>query len=114
LVSAICEPHRNKLRTKNYGAQSSLPVGIEPHRDAAHEKELRISLPSASFIPQFHRARNGDDSGLPEIDGFATIPLEQIAPIEGRVRPHWLHADALVVVAAGMVVLATRRTSKSS
>jgi len=87
---------------------------MQPHQDAAYEKELRISLPSASYIPQFHRARNGDDSGLPEIDGFATKPLEQVAPLEGQVRPHWLHAVALVVVAAGMFALATRRTSKSS
>jgi hypothetical protein len=87
---------------------------MQPHQDAAHEKELRIRLPSASHIPQFHRARNGDDSGLPKIDALVTTPLDQVAPPVGHVRPHWLLGLALVVVAAVMVAMATIRTSKSS
>jgi hypothetical protein len=72
---------------------------------------LRISLPSASYIPQFHRVRNGDNSGLPKIDALVTTPLDQVAPPVWHVRPHRLLALALVVVAAVMVALPTRRTS---
>jgi hypothetical protein len=75
------------------------------YQDAAHEEELRISLPSGSYIPQFHRPRSGDDLGLPEIDTVATTPLEQVAPPVTHVRPRWLLALALVVVVAGLVAL---------
>jgi hypothetical protein len=75
------------------------------YQDAAHEEELRISLPSGSYIPQFHRARNGDDWGLPETDAVAAAPPEQFAPPVAHLRPHWLLALALVVVAVGMLAL---------
>jgi hypothetical protein len=38
------------------------------YQDPGHEHEMRISLPSGSYIPQFHWPRNGKDGGHLESD----------------------------------------------
>src|SRR5580658_6297875 len=38
------------------------------YQDAAHEHELRITLPSGSYIPQFHGPRGGPDPAQPELE----------------------------------------------
>jgi hypothetical protein len=53
------------------------------YQDPAHEHELRITLPSGSYIPQFHWPRNGNDPALKEIDLAAT----EEAPAAESVSP---------------------------
>jgi hypothetical protein len=38
------------------------------YQDPAHEHELRITLPSGSYIPQFHWPKGASDSAQPELD----------------------------------------------
>ena len=41
------------------------------YQDPAHDEELRITLPSGSYIPQFHSPKGATDHGLPEVDSVA-------------------------------------------
>src|SRR5271169_1847459 len=45
------------------------------YQDSAHDGELRITLPSGSYIPQFHWPRNGHDPAASEL---SLTPAEQI------------------------------------
>jgi len=40
------------------------------YQDPAHERELRISLPSGSYIPQFHSPREPNDTVLREMTRY--------------------------------------------
>ncbi len=86
------------------------------YQNPAHEEELRIALPSGSYVPQFYRPRIGDDFGLPEVDAVAAPPADHIAPPE-RARLHWAQTLVLAAAAAGIVVLGSvwlwQRTHRS-
>ena len=55
------------------------------YQDPAHERELRISLPSGSYIPQFHSPREPNDTVLREMD---LVPTEDNAIREAQQPPH--------------------------
>ncbi len=87
------------------------------YQDPAHEEELRITLPSGSYVPQFYRPRTGSDFGLPEVDALAAPPAEHTAPPEASAHIGWPMASVLVLVAAGLVAAGTvwlwQRTHRS-
>ena len=64
--------------------------------DSAHESELRISLPSGSYIPQFHGVAKDTDADLSEPGTASAAPVRQatLPPVKGR----RLSTPALVVV----------------
>lgn len=55
------------------------------YQDPAHEHELRITLPSGSYVPQFHRPKAGNDPAWKEV-GLAAA--EEIAQVQAIVAPH--------------------------
>jgi len=75
------------------------------YQEHPHNEELRISLPSGSYIPEFHSPRNGIDLGLPELVVMLPAPLaEQPAAVERSVRHR--AAMSAVVVAALLALVA--------
>jgi len=75
------------------------------YQDPAHENELRITLPSGSYIPQFHSPRGASIFGLPEPDTVATEPTEpalQQVPVAHHHLP-W-KVTALAVAACLLLV----------
>lgn len=69
------------------------------YQDPAHGDEMRIALPSGSYIPQFHHPKGANDPVLKELDLAAA---EALAPSE--VSPHPHHHSPLVLVIACIVV----------
>lgn len=57
------------------------------YQDPARDDELRITLPSGSYIPQFHSPRAASAFGLPVLDVVAPEPPEH--PV--RQEPHAYH-----------------------
>lgn len=74
------------------------------YENPAHKAELRISLPSGSYIPQFDVLSVGDHSGLPGADTPVVAKTENIASSE-PLRARWPLVVALVAVAASVVAL---------
>jgi hypothetical protein len=75
------------------------------YQDPAHNHELRITLPSGAYVPQFHSPRGGVVFGLPEID--PVVHAAQVEPV-GRpaaapVRRRWPFAQAAILVLAVLV-----------
>jgi hypothetical protein len=62
------------------------------YQDPAHDEEMRITVPSGSYIPQFHSPKGAGAFALPEIDAVVTVvaePAEHPAPLAGsRPRHH--------------------------
>lgn len=73
------------------------------YQEPAHEDELRISLPSGSYIPEFHEAKAGNGSGRREAETPQTAPAEKTTPPQARVARHWLLIIALVLIGATAV-----------
>jgi len=73
------------------------------YQDPAHQDELRITLPSGSYIPQFHWPKSPNDVALPE---EAALELKVVAPTTAK-RDHARGHSSLVVVLAclGVAVL---------
>jgi hypothetical protein len=88
------------------------------YQDPSHERELCISLPPGSYIPQFSQPKGGPDYGLPEKDSAFALPIEQPAPTENKVSRHIVLAVAGALVAAGLLVTGTvliwQRTHRSA
>ena len=55
------------------------------YQEAAHEHELRITLPSGSYIPQFHWPKSANDHVLNEVDRAAG---EDMAAAEAHAAHH--------------------------
>ena len=55
------------------------------YQDPAHANELRISLPSGSYVPKFHLPKDAGDSGLKETEQPAP---EALMPAEPRHSSH--------------------------
>lgn len=73
------------------------------YQEPEHDDELRITLPSGSYIPQFHSPRGGAIHGLPELDGLPAPPAEQTPLPETRAPRHWPLKLALIVTATAIV-----------
>ncbi len=73
------------------------------YQEPAHEHELRIALPSGSYIPQFHWPRGANDPVLKELDLAAA---EDIATSEANPvpRPARAHRHSPLVLALTCVV----------
>jgi len=87
------------------------------YQEPAHLDELRISLPSGSYIPEFHRPKGGNGLGLPEAESSQSAPAENTTLLEARVERHWPLAIALILIAAGVIasgaILFWNRTHQS-
>jgi hypothetical protein len=80
------------------------------YQDPAHENELRIALPSGSYIPHFHWAKGGGDAGPIDLDGAAADHPHQNqsgGSLDARGRRHSSLVLVLACVAAGVLSAAT-------
>lgn len=79
------------------------------YQEPGHESELRLSLPSGSYVPQFHwpnatgsesagHALTNSSGAVAAAAGKETHPVESVAPAR-RQRPMLLRAAALVAAA---------------
>ena len=76
------------------------------YQDSAHDEELRITLPSGSYIPQFHSPKGRSIHGLPEIAAVPAGTPEHVPVPATQARRWWLLA-AVGVAAAGLLVWGT-------
>ncbi|MGA3334608.1 MAG: hypothetical protein ABSC62_10660 [Terracidiphilus sp.] len=76
------------------------------YQDSAHDEELRITLPSGSYIPQFHSPKGRSIHGLPEIAAVPAGTPEHVPAPATQARRWWLLA-AVGVAAAGLLVWGT-------
>jgi len=87
------------------------------YQEPAHVDELRISLPSGSYIPEFHGPKGGNGFGLPEAESSQSAPAENTTLPEAHVERHWPLAIVLILIAAGVIasgaVLFWNRTHQS-
>jgi hypothetical protein len=70
------------------------------YQDPEHQEELRITLPSGSYIPHFHFPKGGNELGLPAIDAVAAEPMEPLVLPNTRKRRQVTMMLALIGVAA--------------
>ncbi|MGA7343806.1 MAG: hypothetical protein WBE72_18525 [Terracidiphilus sp.] len=73
------------------------------YQEAAHDDELRITLPPGSYIPGFHRPKGSNGFGLPEAETPPTAPAEKTSPPPARVARHWPLTMALVLTAVAAI-----------
>ena len=75
------------------------------YQDPAHNEELRITLPSGAYVPQFHSPKGRSLFGLPEMDPVAHVGVAEPAakPAAAAARRRWSLAPALVLVLAVLV-----------
>ncbi len=87
------------------------------YQDSAHDEELRITLPSGSYIPQFYSPKGKSIHGLPEIDAISAGSAEHVPQPTTQARRWWLLA-AVGVTAAGLLVWGTvvfwQRTNRAA
>ena len=87
------------------------------YQDSAHDEELRITLPSGSYIPQFHSPKGRSIHRLPEIAAVAAGTPEHVPAPATQARRWWLLA-AVGVAAAGLLVWGTvvfwQRTNRAA
>ena len=87
------------------------------YQDSAHDEELRITLLSGSYIPQFHSPKGKSIHGLPEIDAIPAGTPEHVPAPATQARRRWLLA-AVGVAAAGLLVWGTvvfwQRTNRAA
>jgi hypothetical protein len=70
------------------------------YQDSAHAGELRIALPSGSYIPRFHWPRGEGDPILEELDRSAGKAVEVLAPNPVAPSIHRGRRSALLLVLA--------------
>jgi len=89
------------------------------YQEPVHGEELRITLPSGSYVPQFHSPRGVNIHGLPETEA-APEPAEHAARLAATPSPthRWSLMPALVLalsmLAAGGVYFAWQRSMHSA
>ncbi len=87
------------------------------YQDSAHDEELRITLLSGSYIPQFHSPKGKSIHGLPEIDAIPAGTPEHVPAPATQARRWWLLA-AVGVAAAGLLAWGTvvfwQRTNRAA
>ncbi len=74
------------------------------YQDSAHNEELRITLPSGSYIPQFHSPKGAHLFGLPEIDPVLAESAEHTLRPESHTPRHFPWRITAAVAAAGLLV----------
>ena len=94
------------------------------YQDPGHERELRLSLPPGSYVPQFHFPGADAPPAEPELAEDAAQPGEhpgvaavaKHAPLASHRRRHWILAAAamLLLIAAGAAFLIWRNSRTSA
>ncbi|MGA7593312.1 MAG: hypothetical protein WBW02_22590 [Candidatus Sulfotelmatobacter sp.] len=77
------------------------------YQEPAHEDELRISLPSGSYIPEFHGPKGGNGFGQPVAESLPALSVENASPPAAHLARHWPLTIALILIAAGAIVFGT-------
>jgi hypothetical protein len=73
------------------------------YQDPAHKQELRITLPSGSYIPQFQWPKGAPDPALSELDQTTADPgVRQNLPSASQRVPHRRSHSMLVLVLASV------------
>src|SRR5580658_2661826 len=70
------------------------------YQDPAHNEEIRITLPSGAYVPQFHSPKGGAVLGLPEID-----PVAQVAVTEPAAKPTTAPARRRLTLVPALILL---------
>jgi hypothetical protein len=70
------------------------------YQDPAHANELRIALPSGSYIPKFHWPTGASDPVLKELERAAAEPVVNFEPHPASRPPHTHRHSALVLILA--------------
>jgi hypothetical protein len=87
------------------------------YQEPGHETELRVSLPSGSYIPQFHWPQAAKENGLQAVTILPPDVLVPAEPVKGESprRQWWQPAIATVLVAAlcGAALFLWRSTQHS-
>ncbi len=86
------------------------------YQDAAHEHELRITLPAGSYIPEFHWPKAGNSLSLtemeapaaasPALDQPALVPVGHDAVSHTHAPHHWPRTLMLILITAGIISVA--------
>jgi len=73
------------------------------YQDPAHVNELRIALPSGSYIPTFHWPKGANDPAFKELDmaAAASLALPEVLP---AARPTTVHRQSPVVLILTFVI----------
>jgi len=75
------------------------------YQDPVHEKELCITLPQGSYIPQFHQPKGGPDFGLPERDSAQISQVERAVLPSPKIHWRWLMTALGVSLACGLLAV---------
>jgi hypothetical protein len=75
------------------------------YQDPTHEQEMRISLPSGSYIPQFRWPRRDRDSELPVVDLGPAPPTEVTAAPKRQGGAQWPLIIALICSTTALLVV---------
>src|ERR1700727_2473605 len=80
------------------------------YQEPGHETELRVTLPSGSYVPQFHWPQAARESGPgPAVTSLSTVAPVPVEPLHGEIVPihsrTW-HSRAAAVALAVIVVSA--------
>jgi hypothetical protein len=75
------------------------------YQDSSHDNELRITLPSGSYIPQFHSPRGGSIFGLPEPDAIAAEPPHEAPARQEHAAHHHLRWKVTAIAAAACLLV---------
>jgi hypothetical protein len=88
------------------------------YQDPAHKHELRISLPSGSYVPHFHWPSGDTPPGALARAGepAVTASPDRIAPTHGLASPllRWLAGVAVIVLVTLAAVLGWQHTHQSA
>jgi hypothetical protein len=78
------------------------------YQDPAHEDELRITLPSGSYVPQFHWPKTGQDAAPLELNLAPVEPVMhvEVHPEADQLRPRRRYPIGLTLICAAAVLLA--------
>ena len=93
------------------------------YQEPAHHEELRITLPSGSYVPQFHGPKGGNTFGLPETEP-ALVAVTSAEPAQPSALPGTERVDRrwamtptailfLLIAAAGGIYFAWHQSSRS-
>jgi len=77
------------------------------YQDPAHGEELRITLPSGSYIPQFHSPKGSSVFGLPEPDAVASEPHAEAPVRHDAAARHLVWKLTAIFVSACLLVAAS-------
>jgi hypothetical protein len=90
------------------------------YQEPTHLEELRITLPSGSYVPQFHGPRGGNAYGLPDTEAPSSSeqPDHSTRPVAAPLPRRWPLLPAIVLLlamlAAGGAYFAWQQATRSA